>query len=54
MHAHDVITLNVPMSYAAVALGAFQVFFIVNHDQCRVRICLSVCYALLIPLYETA
>jgi cytochrome c oxidase subunit 1 len=29
-HAQDVIQLNVPMSYAALALGVFQTFFIAN------------------------
>jgi cytochrome c oxidase subunit 1 len=29
-HAQDVVSLNVPMSYAAFALGAFQLFFIAN------------------------
>jgi cytochrome c oxidase subunit I len=30
MHALDVIKLNVPMSYAAFALGFFQIFFVAN------------------------
>jgi cytochrome c oxidase subunit I len=30
MHALDVIKLNVPMSYAAFALGVFQIFFVAN------------------------
>jgi hypothetical protein len=30
MHTRDVIPLNVPMAYAAFALGAFQIFFPVN------------------------
>ena len=34
MLAHDVITLNVPMSYAALALGVF-------HDRCSICLVLS-------------
>ena len=30
MHAQNVIPFNVPMSYAAIALGVFQLFFIAN------------------------
>ena len=30
MHAREVIPLNVPMAYAAFALGAFQIFFLLN------------------------
>ena len=30
MDARDVIQLNVPMSYAALALGAFQIVFVAN------------------------
>jgi cytochrome c oxidase subunit 1 len=30
MHAQKVIPLNVPMAYAAFALGAFQIVFLVN------------------------
>ena len=30
VHAQNVIQLNVPMSYAAIALGMFQIFFVAN------------------------